>query len=175
MEEAERHVPAPGPGPHGVGVDPDDADLPVEGWAEVDLPVGRMWAIFDDVRGWPRWDPCFRWARVAGATLQEGALLYWVFNPIRSRYPYVLPAVARVVEYEPLRAVTWEVTAVPGFSALHRYAFEAVDEDRCRFGSWEVADGPTYRLLRRFWLAHFRYVRDTSLAGARALPGRVAR
>ncbi|MEX2619589.1 MAG: SRPBCC family protein [Egibacteraceae bacterium] len=175
MDDAERHVPAASPGPGGIPAEPSDPELPVRGWAAVGLPVERMWAIFDDVRGWPRWNPCFRWARVTGGTLREGALLCWVFNPIRSRYPYVLPASARIVEYEPRRGVTWKVTAVPGFSALHRYAFEAVDEDRCRFGSWEVAEGPAYRLLRPFWLAHFRYVRDASLAGARALPGRVTR
>jgi len=70
--------------------------------------------------------------------------------------------------------VTWEVSA-PGFHALHSYRFAALGPEHCRFGSWEVAEGPTYRALRPFWLAHFRYVCRESLAGARMLaasPGR---
>jgi pimeloyl-ACP methyl ester carboxylesterase len=135
----------------------------------LDVPVAVAWRAFCDVRGWPRWNPCFRWATVVGGELRRGALLVWVFGPIRWWFPYVLPAVARVVEHEHERRVTWEVRALPGFRARHSYRFEPLGEDRCRFGSWEVADGPAYRGLRRFWLAHFRYVCRTSLAGATAL------
>jgi hypothetical protein len=148
---------------------PADVELPIEGYVELDLSVDRLWQVFADVRGWPRWNKCFWWARVTGGELEVGATLYWFFNPIRPWYLYKMPAVARIVECEPARKVTWEVTKLPGFRARHSYLFEAKGDDRCRFGSWEVAEGPLYRALRRFWLAHFHYVCQSSLAGARAL------
>ena len=78
------------------------------------------------------------------------------------------------MEVVPDDRVTWEVDA-PGFHALHSYRFAALGPERSSFGSWEVAEGPTYRALRAFWLAHFRYVCRESLAGradaaARAAP-----
>ena len=127
-----------------------------------------MWEIFADVRGWPDWNPCMWRARVSGGVLREGATLRWAFNPIRPRYLYKMPAVATIAEYEEGRLVGWEASA-PGFHALHRYEIEPLGPDRCRFGSWEVAEGPMYRALRRFWLAHFRYVCEASLEGARGL------
>ena len=84
-------------------------------------------------------------------TWREGATLVWTFNPIKPRYPYKLPARAEIVEFERNDRVTWEVRA-PGFHALHSYRFAEVGPDSCRFGSWEVAEGPAYRALRRFWL-----------------------
>lgn len=152
-----------------------DAALPIEGEVELAMPVEQLWAAFADVRNWPRWNGCFWWSRVAGDDLRAGATLYWCFNPIRPDYPYKLPAVARIAACEPCREVTWEVTQPPGFHALHTYHFAALGPDRCRFGSWEVAEGVVYRALRPFWLAHFRYVRDASLAGARSLLGRAGR
>lgn len=146
----------------------DDPALPVEGKIEVGLSVEAMWEAFADVRGWPDWNPCMAWARIAGGELKEGATLYWAFKPIRQRYLYRMPAVAKIVECEPQRKVTWEVSA-PGFHARHSYLFESLGPNSSRFGSWEVAEGAFYRLTRRFWLAHFRFVRDESLAGARAL------
>jgi hypothetical protein len=153
-----------------------DPQLPIEGATEVPLSAERMWEAFADVRRWPEWNPCMWWARVGGGELREGATLYWAFNPIRRRYLYKLPATARIAECQPGRVVAWEVST-PGFHALHRYLIEPIGPDQCRFGSWEVAEGPMYRGLRRFWLAHFRFVRDASLEGARGLaptaaPGR---
>ena len=142
--------------------------LPIEGWAEVEMPVERVWEIFMDVPGWPSWNPCIWRSRMRGGELLEGATLVWAFNPIKRRYLYRMPAAAEIVEVLPAERVTWEVRA-PGFHALHSYKFEAAGPDRCRFGSWEVAEGPSYRAMRRFWLAHFRYVCRESLAGARAL------
>ena len=146
---------------------PPDPALPVEGWTEVDLPLERLWAVFSDVRGWRQWNPCIWVTRVQDGELAVGSRLVWAFNAMRWWYPYKLPALARVVECEPARKVTWEVR-LPGFHALHSYLFEPLGEARCRFGSWEVAEGPTYRTLRPFWLAHFRYVCRASLDGARA-------
>lgn len=145
--------------------------LPVVGSTEVGLPVDRLWQTFLDVKRWPEWNPCFWRTRVRGGVLRLGATLQWAFNPVEPRYLYKLPAVARVVELEPHDRVTWEVTA-PGFHALHSYRFAELDAACCRFGSWEVAEGPGYRALERFWLAHFRYVCRESLAGARALGDR---
>ena len=142
--------------------------LPIEGWADVEMPVDRLWEIFMDVPGWSRWNPCIWRARMRGGELREGATLVWAFNPIKRGYLYKMPAAAEIVEVVPSERVTWEVKA-PGFHALHSYKFEQAGPDRCRFGSWEVAEGPAFRAMRRFWLAHFRYVCRESLAGARAL------
>ena len=146
-----------------------DPALPVAGSVVVEMAVERLWDVFSDVAGWPRWNPCMWRARVEGGRLALGARLRWVFNPIKPQYPYKLPATARIVECEAPRVVTWEVTALPGFHALHSYRFEDVGDGRARFGSWEVAEGPLYRAIRRFWLAHFRFVCRTSLEGAEAL------
>jgi hypothetical protein len=146
-----------------------DAELPVEGSVEVPMPVEDLWRIFERVPGWPRWNACFFAARVTGRRLAEGATLVWAFNPIRPWYLYKLPAVARLAEVVPERRVTWEVLVLPGFYARHTYWMEPLGERSCRFGSWEVAEGPMYHVLRRFWLAHFRYVRDESVSGARRL------
>ena len=69
----------------------------------------------------------------------------------------------------PNRKVTWEVTVLPGFYALHTYLVEDLGEGRSRFGSWEKAMGPTFRSLKWFWVAHFVFVKDRSLVGARVL------
>lgn len=144
------------------------APLPIQGSIELDLPVERLWDVFSDVRGWPRWNPCFWRARVLGGELRRGATLAWVFNPIEPRYAYKMPATARVVELVPHDRVTWEVR-LPGLHALHSYRFAALGPGRSRFGSWEVAEGGGYRVARRFWLAHFRYVCRSSLRGAEGL------
>lgn len=133
------------------------------------LPVQQLWDVFTDVARWPRWNRCFRWSRVRGGELRQGATLVWVFNPVRPWLPYRLPSVARLVHVEPLRRVTWEVS-LPGFHALHSYLFEDAGDGTSRFGSWEVADGPAYDAARAFWLAHFRYVCRESMLGAQRLP-----
>ena len=142
--------------------------LPIAGSTEVALPVERVWAIFADVERWPDWNLCFRRSSVDGGELREGATLRFAFNPIRRGLLYRLPARAEIVEAVPNDRVTWEVDA-PGFHALHSYRFAALGDERSTFGSWEVAEGPTYRALRAFWLAHFRFVCRESLAGAREL------
>jgi hypothetical protein len=143
------------------------------------MSVERLWSVFTRVREWPRWNPCMWTATVSGGpTLAEsgplarGRQLVWAFNPIAPWMLYRLPVMAGLVEVVPERRVSWEVSVVPGMWALHTYWMEPLDEGRCRFGSWEVAEGPTYRLMRPFWLAHFRFVRDASLAGARGLVSR---
>jgi hypothetical protein len=73
-----------------------------------------------------------------------------------------------VVEFEPHDRVTWEAKA-PGFHAVHSYRFASLGNGRCRFGSWEVAEGAAYRMMRRFWIAHFRFVCRESLRGAQTL------
>jgi hypothetical protein len=159
-----------GPLPRGRGGEiSHNAPLPITGSVELELPVERLWEIFLDVPGWARWNPCIWRARVRAGELREGATLIWAFNPIERRYLYKLPAAAEIVEVGPCDRVTWEVR-MPGFHALHSYRFAALDERRCRFGSWEVAEGAGYRRLSRFWNAHFRYVCRESLAGASALP-----
>ncbi|MDQ3491938.1 MAG: SRPBCC family protein [Chloroflexota bacterium] len=149
--------------------------MPVEGSVEVAMPVEALWHSFRRVRGWPAWNGCMWTATVTGGELAEGQTLIWAFHPLRRYLPYRLPAIARLTEVVPERRVTWEVTLMPGFHARHTYWMEPIDAQRSRFGSWEVAEGPMYRLLRAFWLAHFRFVCRESLHGADRLAEREAR
>ena len=139
---------------------------PVEGSIELSIPIDELWKYFVRSKEWPDWNPCIAWVRTRD--LVAGQRLIWVFQPIRRRYLYKLPAIARVVEREESDRVTWEVTSVPGFYALHTYWMTS-DGDSTRFGSWEKAMGPTFRLMQRFWLAHFEFVCASSLEGARRL------
>jgi polyketide cyclase/dehydrase/lipid transport protein len=147
--------------------------LPVMGSLEIPLPVEELWDVFCDVEGWSTWNPCIWRARMLGGPLRERGTLVWAFNPIEPRYLYKLPALATIVELRPRERVTWEVS-LPGLHAVHSFTFERVDERRCRFGSWETAEGALYRACRRFWDAHFRFVCETSLRGA-AMLGQRAR
>jgi glyoxylase-like metal-dependent hydrolase (beta-lactamase superfamily II) len=80
-------------------------------------------------------------------------------------------AVANIVEVEKDKKVTWEVTALPGFYARHTYHVEDLGDGRSRFGSWEQAMGAQIRFAptKKFWTAHFTFVKDRSLEGARHL------
>lgn len=144
--------------------------LPITGTVELDLPIAELWASFVDVPRWPEWNRCMHRAKVKEGELRQGATLVWSFNAIKPALLYKLPARAEIVEFEPHAVVAWEVKA-PGFHALHRYLFADLGDGRSSFGSWEVAEGPTYKLLKPFWLAHFRYVCRESLAGAQRLAG----
>lgn len=157
IEGADPALPVPG----------TDPALPIEGSVELEIPVERMWETFLDVARWPEWNRCFWRSRVLGGELGLGSTLVWAFNPIEPRYLYKMPAIAKVVEFEPYDRLTWEAS-LPGFHARHSYRFAALGQERCSFGSWEVAEGRAYRATRRFWLAHFRYVCRESLAGAKA-------
>jgi len=140
---------------------------PTEGTVDVELDTAAFWAAFARPDRWPRWNPCISWA--ANRDLVLGDRLVWVFEPIRWWYPYKLPAVGTIVELEPGRLVTWEITAVPGFYARHSYWMEDLGAGRTRFGSTERATGPSFEAASGFWRAHFAFVRDASLAGARKL------
>lgn len=142
--------------------------LPIEGHVELPIGVDRVWDAFLDVERWPEWNRCVKRARVKDGELREGATLVWTFGAIKPYLPYRMPARAKIVEFDPRVKVTWEAD-VAGFHALHSYLFADLGEGRSRFGSWEVAEGPSYRIFKPFWLAHFRYVCRESLAGAKRL------
>ncbi len=140
---------------------------PVTDSVELDVPVSVLWEAFNRSRRWSWWNRCFYW--VFNRRLVKGKQLIWCFQPIRWWYLYKMPAIARIIEVEEERKVTWEVTALPGFYAHHTYFVEDLGDGRSRFGSWEKAFGWGFRLTRRFWLAHFRFVCERSLEGARRL------
>jgi uncharacterized protein YndB with AHSA1/START domain len=141
---------------------------PVEGSVDVAVPVEVLWKMFADPSLWPRWNACMCWAH--NRDLVEGDQLVWCFNPIRRAYLYRMPAFAEIIEVEENRKVTWEVgAALPGFFAHHTYWMEDLGGGRTRFGSWEKACGESFRRMRRFWIAHFTFVRDSSMDGVRRL------
>lgn len=137
---------------------------PVEGTVEINIPVDVLWACFTRANWWPQWNPCMFWVRNHDLVL--GQNLVWAFQPIKPHYLYKLPGIARIVELEASSHVTWEVTVMPGFFARHTYFMEDLGNGRSRFGSWEKAMGSSFRALKRFWLAHFVFVKERSLAGA---------
>jgi glyoxylase-like metal-dependent hydrolase (beta-lactamase superfamily II) len=140
---------------------------PVEGTVDVEVPISELWEIFTRADLWPRWNRCMLWVR--NRDLVPGRRLLWAFRPIRRWYPYVLPAIAKIVDLEDERRVTWEVTALPGFYARHTYHMRKLGRGRTRFGSWEKAMGQGFRLTKWFWIPHFVFVRDRSLEGSRLL------
>ncbi|MCK1291286.1 MBL fold metallo-hydrolase [Bradyrhizobium sp. 30] len=140
---------------------------PVHGSIDVAVPPNVLWQAFDQPHLWPRWNPCFFWCR--NRRLALGDQLIWCFEPIRPWYGYKFPAIAKIVELESGRKVTWEVTVLPGFYAQHTYCVEPLPDGRSRFSSWEKAYGWGFRQVSKFWIAHFTFVKDRSLAGARQL------
>jgi hypothetical protein len=140
---------------------------PVQGTVELGVPADALWQAFSRPDWWPRWMRSFFW--VHNRSLDVGNQLVWAFQPIKPQYLYKLPAIAKIVEVEPGRRATWEVTAFPGMFARHTYSIEDRGDGRSAFSSWEQAMGPGFRLTRAFWVAHFRFVRDTSLEGAQRL------
>jgi hypothetical protein len=146
---------------------------PVQGTIEIDVPADALWECFSHPNWWPRWNGSFFW--VHNESLEPGRQLLWAFQPIRPRYLYKLPAAAKIVEVVPGERATWEVTAFPGMYARHTYSLEDRGGGRTAFTSWEQAMGRGFRATQRFWLAHFRFVRDRSLEGARRLEQAYAR
>jgi glyoxylase-like metal-dependent hydrolase (beta-lactamase superfamily II) len=142
---------------------------PVQGTVDVAVPLGVLWEAFTHANWWPRWNKCFFWAH--NRDLQLGDKLIWAFQPIKWWYLYKMFAIANIVELHEERKVTWEVTALPGFYARHTYHMEDLGDGRTRFGSWEQAHGAQIRfpLTKKFWVAHFTFVKDRSLDGARTL------
>jgi len=146
----------------------DSNDMtPVAGTVDVDIPANVLWACFTQANRWPRWNKCMFWA--LNRSLILGKRLIWCFDPIRKWYLYKMPAIAKIVELEKEKKVTWEVTALPGFYARHTYHIEDLGNGRSRFGSWEKAMGWNFRLMKRFWISHFTFVKDRSLEGVRFL------
>ena len=146
-----------------------DADdmAPVSGTIDVDIPVKELWACFRKAHLWKHWNSCFLWVR--NKDLIAGEQLVWAFQPIRKKYIYKMPAMAKIVEVIPEQKVTWQVNILPGFYALHSYTFEDLGNGRTRFGSWEKAYGWNFRGMKRFWIAHFEFVKNASLDGAKKL------
>lgn len=140
---------------------------PVEGTVDIDVPISTLWEAFSHANLWPRWNRCMLWVR--NRDLVQGEQLLWAFRPIRWWYPYVLPAIAKIVDVEDGRKVTWEVTALPGFYARHTYHMKDLGRGHTRFGSWEKATGWGFRLMKWFWIPHFVFVKNRSLEGARFL------
>ena len=140
---------------------------PIAGTVEVDIPINELWECFTHANWWSHWNKCFFWAH--NKQLILGEKLIWCFQPIRWWYFYKLPATAKIVEVEQEKKVTWEVTVVPGMYARHTYHMEDMGNGRSRFGSWEKAYGWGFRLSKGFWLAHFTFVKDLSLEGAKTL------
>lgn len=141
--------------------------VPVEGSVDVEVPADVLGGAFFRANLWPRWNACMAW--VHNHDLRVGDQLIWVFEPIRPWFLYRFPATATIIEVEQGRKVTWEVTALPGFYARHTYGITDLGDGRSRFSSWEQATGPTFRATRAFWMAHFEFVKNRSLQGARLL------
>lgn len=137
---------------------------PIEGSVAIDIPIDILWECFSKPNLWPRWNKCFFSAMNKKTVV--GKELIWCFKPIKWYYPYLFPAMAKIVEVKKNTKVTWEVRIMPGFFARHTYFMEDLGQGKSRFGSWEKAYGPAFRLMKKFWIAHFEFVKNESLKGA---------
>lgn len=140
---------------------------PIAGTVDIEIPINELWDCFTHANWWATWNKCFFWAKNKDLVL--GKKLVWCFQPIRWWYLYKMPASANIVEVEPKKNVTWEVTVLPGFYARHTYHMEDLGNGRSRFGSWEKATGWSFRMTKGFWIAHFTFVKDLSLEGVQFL------
>lgn len=140
---------------------------PVQGTVDVNIPIDTFWECFRHANYWPRWNKCFFCAY--NRDLVVGKQLLWAFEPLKPWYLYKLWSIAKIVEVETQSKATWEVTAFPGMYARHTYHVEDLGNGWTRFGSWEKATGKGFHFLKRFWLAHFTFVKNRSLEGARQL------
>lgn len=139
----------------------------VEGTADVEVPLPKLWEAFTHADRWPQWNKCMLWVRNRDLVL--GERLHMVFRPMRWWFPYVLPATPKLVEVRDKDRVTWEVAAVPGLYIRHTYHMKDLGGTHTRFSSWEKAMGRGFRLTKWFWIPHFVFVKDRSLEGARLL------
>ena len=140
---------------------------PVHGVVDVNIPIDVFWECFRRANYWPRWNKCFFCAY--NRDLVVGKQLLWAFEPIKPWYLYKLWSIAKIVEVKERTKATWEVTAFPGMYARHTYHVEDLGNGWTRFGSWEKATGKGFNFLKKFWIAHFTFVKNRSLAGARQL------
>src|SRR5919107_3511068 len=140
---------------------------PVEGTVDVEVPLSILWKAFTRAELWPRWNRCMLWVR--NRDLIQDKQLLWAFRSIRRWYPYILPAIAKIVEVRNEDRVTWEITTLPGFYARHTYHMKDLGGGRTRFGTWERATGWGFRLTKWFWISHFVFVKDRSSEGVRFL------
>jgi glyoxylase-like metal-dependent hydrolase (beta-lactamase superfamily II) len=138
---------------------------PVHGTVDIEVPADVLWQCFRQANLWPRWNACMFWAsnRDSGA----GPETDLAFEPLRWWYFYSSPGVANLIEVEENRKVTWE-SGNAGFYARHTYSIDDLGGGRSRL-IVEKAMGPMFRALSFFWVAHFIFVKDRSLQGARLL------
>jgi len=109
----------------------------------VPRPPERVWAVFQDLPGWPKWNPATpsatwltegQWRR--GARMQLTLRLKGRRMTVRSE----------VVTIEPNRRVTW-VGRRLGVVERHSFTFEA-DGDGTRVTTVETFSGPLLFLVR---------------------------
>jgi hypothetical protein len=140
----------------------------VEGIGDLKVPLSTLWkALTRAANLWPRSNRCMLWVR--NRDLVRGKQLLWAFWPIRWWYPYILPAIAKIVEVRNQYRVTWEVTALPGFYARSTYHMKNLGGSPSRFGSWERVTGWGFRPTKWLYIPHFVFAKDRSLEGARFL------
>jgi len=105
----------------------------------VDAPQERVWRLFSDIEGWPRWNPiCQEAAMVKGRPWEVGSRFRFTIKP----WWLAMNITPTVVESDAPRQVTW-LGRWPGFYGQHTFAFEP-EEAGTRVISRELFGGPLH-------------------------------
>jgi uncharacterized membrane protein len=122
----------------------------VERTVEVDAPAEAVWAVLEEVRGWPQWTASMSEVE----PLADGPLA--VGSEVRVKQPRLPAAVWEVTELEPGRSFTW-VNRSPGMTSTGEHAIEPAGE-RCVVRLRFTQAGPLSVLALPFLPLTKRYV-----------------
>jgi len=117
--------------------------LQVQHSVMVPRPPGRVWAVFEDLPAWPKWNPATPNAKwLTEGLWRRGARMEITFR-LGSKRMTIQP---EIVAVEPNRRVTWVGRRV-GITARHTFTFEA-EEEGTRVTTVETFSGPLLLLYR---------------------------
>ncbi len=124
---------------------------------ELDAPAGELFALLEDIGGWPRWVRRIPFAR------QLSAGPWRVGTRIRFKPDFAPAALSMTVfHYEKDRVVGWGLGR-PGSllgSIEHRFDFEPLGPLHTRVRHREIAEGPLAVMTRAMQPLVYRFNRD---------------
>ena len=102
---------------------------------EIDAPVNDVFTFFKDVENWHTWASGIKKAyRTPGTDWGLGFKFKFVpkFMPVPMEVP--------IIDYQENRVIAWGIRK-PMATIIHRFDFEAIDDQRCRVRHTEFAEG----------------------------------
>lgn len=120
---------------------------------EIDAPVEEVFAVFEDIAGWPTWVSVLSEA----APLDTGPLRVG-FRLQMTPTDLGRPVKTKLLEYEKNRVIAWGLRS-PLASLVHTFRFDPIGADRCRLRHTEFSEnllGIAAWLLRKKIYAYDR-------------------